>query len=504
MNQRIRHLTVVLLLLFGALFVSLTNWQVRQQNVLKADGRNNRTTLRDFDSPRGRILTSDNKIIADTLPVDFAAHPNDKFNWQRVYPNGELYAHLTGYYTFGFGSTQVEKRYDDVLAGRTAQQQLEATGSLFDDADTSGTVHLTVDSRLQEAARDALAGREGSAVVLDPRTGAVLAMYSNPSFDPNKVATHDGGAANEYLAQLNADERKPLLANAYQERYMPGSTFKIVTTTVGLETGALNDLSVFEDSRSWTPPDTKKPIRNYGKKVCGGDLAEVFRRSCNIPFAQTAVTIGPSLFVNGVNKFGFDEEMPFDLPGAAWSTFGGTAAEFDDSLALLAIHGFGQGEVQVVPMHLALIAAAVANNGAMPAPYAVADTRTAKGTVISATKPRTWKTPMAAGTAEKMRSLMRGVVENGTASCCLRLANGVQAAAKTGTAQLNPEGQKQRSHAWITAFAPAGIGETPRAVVAVMLKGVNDEISTGTGGRLAGPVAKTLLDTAMRVIPPAP
>ncbi|MFM8826230.1 MAG: penicillin-binding transpeptidase domain-containing protein, partial [Actinomycetota bacterium] len=484
-----------------ALFVSLTNWQVRQQNVLRADGRNNRTTLRDFDSERGRILTADNKVIAETVEVDRTAHPNDKFDWQRVYPFGDLYAHLTGHYTFGFGSTLAEKKFDDVLSGRTAQQQLEATGSLFDKTDTSGTVHLTVRSELQEAAKAALKDREGSAVVLDPRTGAVLAMYSNPSYDPNKVASHDGGAVLGYLNELGADERKPLLANAWQERYMPGSTFKIVTTTVGLETGALNDLSVFPDSRSWTPPDTKKPIRNYGKKVCGGDLAEVFRRSCNIPFAQTAVTVGPSLFVNGVNKFGFDEQLPFDLPGAAWSTFGGTAAEFDDSLALLAIHGFGQGEVQVVPLHLAMIAGAVANGGEMRAPFVVADTRTAKGTVISATQPRTWKTPMAPATAAALRRLMVGVVENGTASCCLRLANGVVAAAKTGTAQLNPEGQKQRSHAWITAFAPAGEGQVPRAVVAVMLKGVNDEISAGTGGRLAGPVAKTLLDTAMRVIP---
>ena len=266
MNQRIRHLTAVLLLLFGTLFVSLTNWQVRQQNVLRADGRNNRTTLRDFDSPRGRILTADNKVIADTVPVDRAAHPNDKFDWQRTYPFGDLYAHLTGHYTFGFGSTMTEKKFDDVLAGRTAQQQLEATGSLFEKVDTSGTVHLTVNSELQETAKAALKGREGSAVVLDPRTGAVLAMYSNPSYDPNKVASHDGGAVLGYLDELNAAPGKPLLANAWQERYMPGSTFKIVTTTVGLETGAMNDLSVFENSRSWTPPDTKKPTIWRGPK----------------------------------------------------------------------------------------------------------------------------------------------------------------------------------------------------------------------------------------------
>ena len=160
MNQRIRHLTVVLLMLFGVLFVSLTNWQVRQQNVLKADGRNNRTTLREFDSPRGRILTADNVIVADTVKVDTDLHPNDRFTWQREYPTGDLFANISGYYTFGFGTTQVEKLYDDVLAGRTPQQQLEATGDLFSKTDTSGTVHLTVRNDLQALAKKALAGRE--------------------------------------------------------------------------------------------------------------------------------------------------------------------------------------------------------------------------------------------------------------------------------------------------------------------------------------------------------
>jgi len=501
MNQRIRHLTVFLLALFGMLFVSLTNWQVRQQNVLKADGRNNRTTLREFDSPRGRILTADNVIIADTVQVDPGLHPNDRFAWQREYPTGDLFANISGYYTFGFGTTQIEKTYDDVLAGRTPQQQLEATGDLFSKTDTSGTVHLTVRNDLQALAKKALAGREGSVVMLDPRTGAVLAMYSNPTFDPNKVATHDAGSANDYLNGLNNDPRKPLLANAYQERYMPGSTFKIVTTTVGLETGALNALSTFPDSRAWTPPNTTKPIRNYGKKVCGGDLAEVFRRSCNIPFAQTAVTIGPSLFLNGVNKFGFDEQIPFDLPNAAVSTFGGTAADFDSSLALLAIHGFGQGQVQVVPLHMALIASAVANGGIMMTPHVVQSTNTSTGAVITQANPTPWRTAMATTTADTLRQLMIGVVQSGTASCCMQLANGVVAAAKTGTAQLNPDGQKQRSHAWITAFAPAGPGETPRVVVAVMLKGVNDTISAGTGGHLAGPIAKKMLDKALTVVP---
>jgi len=335
-------------------------------------------------------------------------------------------------------------------------------------------------------------------VVLDPRTGAVLAMYSNPTFDPNEVAQHNSAAASAVLTALQDDPRKPLLANAYQERYMPGSAFKVLTTSIGIEAGVLNMLSAFPNAGKWVPPNTDNPIQNYGKKICGGDLAEVFRRSCNIPFAQTAVTLGPQVMSDGLAKFGMEKTIPFDLPGATASTFGGTPESFTDSLALLAIHGFGQGSVQMVPLHMAAIAGAVANGGVMMTPHVVADTRTHDDVVLNRTQPTPWTTPMTPATASTLTQLMIGVVNDGTASCCLKLQNGEQAAAKTGTAQLNAEGKKQRSHAWIIAFAPAA---APRVAVAVMLKGVNDTISAGTGGKLAGPVAQALLNAALRVIP---
>ena len=499
MNQRIRHLTVALIVLFGLLFVQLTNWQVLQRDSLVSNPRNNRITLRDFDTPRGDIITADGSIIAQTLPVD-AANGSGKYKYQRNYPKGELFANITGYYTLGYGSTQLERTQTAVLSGKTPQQQLEATGGLFSKEDVSGSVRVTLRADLQAAAKKALGNREGSVVVLDPKTGGVLAMYSNPSYDPNLIASHNGNVVNEALDGLQKDTAKPLLANAYQERYMPGSTFKIVTTTIGLETGKIDMMSVFKDERSWVPPNTKKPIRNYGKKVCGGDLAEVFRRSCNIPFAQMAVDIGPDLMVNGANRFGFDERIPFDLPGAAASTFGGTAVDFVDSLALLAIHGFGQGQVQITPLHMAMIAGSVANGGVMMKPHVIDSTRTRNGTVMSTTAPEAWKTPMSPATAATMTQLMVGVAQSGTAACCLQLNGGVSVAAKTGTAQLNAEGEKQRSHAWITAFAPA---EAPRFVISVFIKGVNDAVSASTGGRLAGPVARDVLNAAL-ALPAAP
>lgn len=489
MNQRIRSLTVALIVLFGVLFVQLSMWQVVRRDDLVADSRNNIVDRQQFNSPRGRIVTSDGVVIAESVRKD-----SGEFQWQRTYPHGDLYSHITGYYTLSFGTTQLEHLQRRLLS-----------------ADTPGAVQVTLRDDLQRVAQRALAGRVGSVVAVDTRTGAVLAMYSNPSYDPNQVAQHDGAAALAYLETLQADPEKPLLGNAFQERYMPGSTFKILTTAIGLETGKITTTSEFPDERAWVPPNTNRPIRNYGGRVCGGDLAEVFRRSCNIPFAKAAVDIGPSELVAGVKRFALGQRIPIDLQGGASSTFGGEAADFENSLALLAIHGFGQGGVQMVPLHMAMIAASVANNGDMLEPRVTARTFfddaaviAANGTltydqsnVVGELSPTSWRRTMAPQTAATLTELMVGVTETGTAACCLQIP-GVKIAAKTGTAQLNPEGEVERSHAWITAFAPA---DAPRVALAVMLKGTTDEISAGTGGRLAGPVAKDLLQKALQVVP---
>ena len=496
-NIRIRHLAMAFIVLYAVLFLQVNRWQFLQRDSLVDDPRNNRVTVRQFNSPRGRIVTADGDVVARTVKIDPKKRPNARFQYQREYPEGDLFANITGYYTVAFGATQLERTENDVLTGKTGQQQVQGVDELFT-RDLTGTVELTLRTDLQKVAQQALKGRVGSAVVMDPRTGAVLAMYSNPTFDPNQVARHDTGEANDVLMELQADKEKPLLANAYQERYMPGSTFKVLTTAIGLETGALTNLSNYPVTNKWVPPNTDNPIQNYGKKTCGGDLAEVFSRSCNIPFAQTAVALGPDTMVNGVNAFGLEEAVPIDLPGAATSTFGGGVDYFKDSLALLAIHGFGQGGVQLTPLHMAMIASSVANGGVMMKPYVVQRRVASNNTVISDTQAQPWKTPMTAATARTLTSLMEGVVREGTAACCMQLKNGVKAAAKTGTAQLFDDPKKQRSHAWIMGFAPA---EQPRVAVAVMLKGVNEEISAGTGGKLAGPVAKRLLDSALSLVP---
>ncbi|MBI5088042.1 MAG: penicillin-binding protein 2 [Actinobacteria bacterium] len=485
MNSKIRRLSVALLVCYLALFVQLNILQVGREQELTEDPRNDRQTIRDFNRPRGDIVTADGVVVARSVP----SAPGDEFKFQREYPTADLFAGVTGYYTFNYGGTQRERTQSDVLAGTTSQQKIHAIPDLLGGSDPSGSVLLTMRADLQQVVKDALAGREGSVVVMEPSTGRVLAMYSFPTFDPNLVAVHDSAQAGDVLEFLNNYPGKPLLMNAYQERYMPGSSFKVLTTGIAFESGVTSLDRQFENATEWTPPQTDDPIQNYGGEACGGSMVEVFYRSCNIPFAQMAVEIGPDTMVAGTKAWGVGQELPIDLPNPVASSFG-EVSDFIDRTPLLAIGGFGQANDLMVPLHMAMVASTVANGGRMMAPYVVEATRFHDGSVIEQTDPKVWKTPISPSTAETLKALMVNVVNLGTGRM-MQLDNGIQAAAKTGTAQLNSSGEPQRSHAWIIGFAPA---EAPKYAVAVMLKGTNDEISASTGGRVAGPIAKQVLD----------
>ncbi len=488
-NRQIRQLAGGLMVCYVLLFVTLNYWQVGRQEELSAKLDNTRAIRREFDEPRGDVVSADGVVVAQSV----ANPPDSRFTYQRVYPTGDLFAHISGYYTFAFGSTQVERTQDDVLTGDTGEQQLRNLPGIITGADDSGSVHLTVRNDLQQAAKNALGEREGIIVVLDPRTGAVPAMWSYPSYDPNLIANPVFDEAQAVITFYDAAPGDPLLANAYQQRYMPGSTFKIMTTAIALMNGTVSTASVFPDETEFLPPQTDDPIENFEGTTCGGDLLEVFTRSCNIPFAKMALDLGVDRLPAGLNDWGLGEPVPIDLPRPAASTFGSTD-NLAQQLPLLAIRGFGQNDVQMVPIHMAMVAGAIANGGQMMAPYVVAETRANSGDVLERTAPEVWKTPVTPEVAATIGTFMQSVATDGTASCCIALEGGIPVAAKTGTAQLNNPGEPEQSHAWIVAYAPA---TAPQFVVAVLIQGTNAEISASTGGRLAGPVAKTVLDAAL-------
>jgi peptidoglycan glycosyltransferase len=482
-NRQVRLLALGLIVCFAVVFVQLNRIQVFNAKTLNDNPQNTRQVVRDFTRPRGDVITADGVVVAQSVPS------NDRYQWLRQYPTKELFGQVTGYFSFLYGTDGIERQYSDVLAGQTGKQKIVGLGHLFDDRANTGDVTLTLRDDVQKVAAQALGNRLGSVVALDPRTGAVLAAYSWPSYDPNQLASHNFAqttiARNLYLANSG----NPMLANFYRERYFPGSTFKVITASAGLDSGLVTPTSpVYPVSTSYTPPGTTRPIKNFNNEACGGVLSEILRVSCNTAFAQMGVTLGGPTMSTKANAFGFNSAPPIDLPRPATSVFP-TADQFVHDIPKLAQSSFGQNDVQATPLEMALVAAGIAHGGVIMAPYVVSETRTSDGTLLDRTNPKPWLTALTPQSASIMTSDMILVATSGTATRVQ--IPGVTVAAKTGTAQLGTT--PPTSNAWLIAFAPA---EAPRVAVAVLVNNQpgNDEV---TGGTIAAPIAKAVIQAVL-------
>ena len=496
-DRSMRHVAVVLMACFVLLFIQLNRVQVFDAEALRENANNTRTIQRDFGRSRGSIFTTDGEVVARSDEVD------GPFERLRVYPHDDLYAHTVGYLSFNIGAEGIERSYNDELVGRTPGLQLTGISDLLANTLPTGNLVLTLDHELQLAARDALGDRSGSIVAMDPSTGAVRAMWSWPSFDPNRLSSHDGVAVNASFSELiNADDN-PLRASAFRDVYFPGSTFKIVTAAAGLESGAATlSNPAFPITNGYTPPLTSRPISNFANTACGGDLEEMIRVSCNGGFAQLAAElIGPSSMIEQAQSFGFNLVPPFDVPGAVASSFPTDygnevrppsveipAGVFENT-PLLAQAAIGQNDVAATPLQMALVAAAVANDGQIMQPYIVEEVRNVRGDAVSTPNPRAWLSPLSSQNANDLRSAMINSALNGTGNRAV--VPGIEVGTKTGTAQLGTE--TPRSHAWTIAFAgPAGAD--PELVIAVLIEADPDN-PTQTGGQVAAPIVADLIAT---------
>ena len=489
MTRQIRLLGLGLMVCFAVLFVQLNRITVFQAAELNANPNNTREILRDFTRPRGTVTTADGVVIAQSVPS------NDRFELQRQFPEGPLFAGVNGYYSFTLGSSGVEKTYNDELAGRTLDLSLRDLGDLFVDKERTGDLNLTVRADLQRIAAQQLGEREGAVVAIDPRTGAILAMVSYPTYDPNQLANHDTQAAADVATLLDASPEKPRLSRAYQDRFFPGSTFKVVTATAALTSGTITaDQPVYPTSTSYTPPGTTRPLQNFGGEACGGALFEALRVSCNSAFAQMGVDTGPEAMIATAERFGFNRDVPLDLTRPARSNF---PTDFERNLPALAQSAIGQNEVAATPLQMAMIAGAVANDGEIMVPHVLGDVRDADGNIVDTYDDEVWTTAMDRGTAALMRDAMIGVAERGTAT---RLkVPGFVVGGKTGTAQLGTS--PPRSHAWIIGFAGPP-GERPSIAVAVLVEG-QEGASEQTGGRVAAPIAQAILQAYLTTPTPS-
>ncbi len=481
MNTQIRTLGIVLMVMFSALFVQLNNLQVFSANKLNNHPANTRTVVRDFSQPRGAIQTSDGVVIAESVEVD------DAFERQRRYPEGELFAHVTGYFSFTFGDEGVERTYNDALTGRDREITLDRLGDILLDKDKTADVTLTVSKSLQQIATDGLAGRKGSVVAIDPRNGAILALADYPSYDPNVLASHNQDDVRRAWADLNADEDRPLLPRTYRERYFPGSSFKVVTAAAALASGAATLTQPVYPTLTELPlPQSVEPLRNFGGSACGGPLPEILRISCNTAFAQLGLDMGAQTLADGANRFGFNKVPPIDLPFGAQSVFPDPSAFARDKPAL-AKSAIGQQDVAATPLEMALVAAGIANNGVIMTPHVMAEVRDSQADVLDRYEPKPWMEAVPPEVARAVRDMMVGVVASGSGANAQ--IPGVSVAGKTGTAQTG----LGTSHTWFIAFAPA---EAPRVAVAVMLEN-QPSANEFTGGALAAPIARDVMVAAL-------
>jgi penicillin-binding protein A len=517
-NRAITRFGLALLVLYTAVFAQLNNLQLFGAKRLNQNPINVREAAKDFERKRGSIITADGVVVAESTET-----PGGVTARVRTYSDPLIYAPVTGYFSRDYGASGIEREYNDELAAKTDEQKYGNLSDLFSPKDRTGDVTLTIDNDVQRAAAQALLFRKGSVVAIDPRDGSILALYSFPTYDPNTLSTPDRAAATTAKKQLDLDPAKPLLTRAYRDNFFPGSTFKVVTSAAGLQSGAVTRESpVFAAATNYVAPLTNTPLRNFGGETCGGTLFEILRDSCNSAYARMgAEYIGPDALIARASAFGFNDTPPIDLPdpiGSNFPTDYGKKLQTVDSFYAkqngqpppttvpdarppvyvyedtpkLAQVSIGQNDVRATPLQMALVAAAVANDGVIMKPHVMKQIRTRDGSTLRTYAPDPWRTAVSPDVAATLREAMVGVVEGGTAT---RMAiDGFVVGGKTGTAELGTT--PASSHAWIIGFAgPPGQPATVAVAVIVEAQPGADE---QTGGRVAAPIAKTVLEAALR------
>jgi peptidoglycan glycosyltransferase len=488
-NRPIRRVGYAVTVLILLLVAQLTYLQVVDANNLANNPKNVRKQLKDYNRARGKILTADGQVVAQSIPT------TGDFKYMRQYPQIGLFAHVAGYQSFVnlVGSSGVEEAYSDVLTGQDASLQLKNIGGVLSGKSQTNDVILSLTEAAQRTAEQQLAGRRGSVVALDVQTGAVLAMYSNPTFNPNGLSVQNTQIVQDTFNQINSGD-DAALQRAYRERYPPGSTFKVVTSKSAIELGqATPDSPSFDFTDGFQIPGVAKPLSNFGGEVCGGTLAESLRDSCNATFAKLGYDMGDA-FAPAMDQCGIDNTPPIDLDPAAVESVG---PRVGDPKPRFALAGIGQGDVFTSPLEMALIAEGIANGGVIKEPHVVKEIQNSDGKVVRTTETKDWLTCMQPTTAAALTSMMVDVVNNGTGTNASMADQGVQVAGKTGTAETGVDGENP--HTWFIAFAPAN---APRYAVAVIVEhGGTSAGDSQTGGVVAAPIAKAMLQNLLATNP---
>ena len=478
MNKQIRRVALIAMVMFALLLANGTYMMIFRQSSLAAQPQNRRVRDAEFAQNRGAILAAGKTEIAKTVPA------KDRFKYQRVYPEGKLYAPITGFYSYDRASSALESTYNAQLSGTDDALFVRRLIDMATNRTPEGaSVQTTIVPKIQKAATDALGNQKGAVVALDPKTGAVLALVTSPTYDPNDIASHDIEAAGKAYDRLASDSQHPLSNRAAREIYPPGSTFKLVTAAAALEDGKTPDSTVKSPDRLKLP-NTRVFLPNSGN--CGGTeitITQALKVSCNTAFANLGLEVGEDKLREQAQAFGFDQRHLDDL--------GGVASQFPDKLnkAQLALSSIGQYDVAASPLQMAMVSAAIANDGVLMDPYIVSNVRSHDLKSIETHEAQVLSKAMTPENAKELQQMMAAVVSEGTGHNAQ--IPGVEVAGKTGTAQSDP---KRKPFAWFTSFAPV---DDPKVAVAVIVEDADIPRNDIAGGRVAAPIAKAVMEAAL-------
>lgn len=482
MNKPIRRVAVVTMIMFALLLANGTYAAVFRTDELNEAPQNRRARDAEFAQDRGAIVAGDEDktVLASTEEV------KDRFKYLRTYPDGKLYAPITGYYSYDHARTGLENSYNTELAGTDDALFVRRLIDLITNRTPRGaSVETTILPEVQKAAAKALGKQKGAAVALDPKTGAVLGLVTSPSYDPNAIARHDISEAGEAYKKAADNKDKPLSNRAAREIYPPGSTFKLVTAAAALESGLKPDSKVASPEKLRLP-NTSTDLGNDTN--CGGEestIAKALEVSCNTAFANLGLQIGQDKLRAQAQKFGFNQRHLSDL--------GAAASQFPDDLdgAQLALSSIGQFDVAASPLQMAMVVAAIANDGVLMDPYLVNTVRGPDLQPIGTHQPTELEAAMSPENARLLKEMMVGVVTDGTGSNAA--IKGLTVGGKTGTAQSDPN---RKPYAWFTSFAENEDGD--QVAVAVFIEDADIERNDISGGRLAAPIARAVMKAALQ------
>jgi peptidoglycan glycosyltransferase len=501
MGRRIRWLGVIMVACLGLVIAQLVNIQLVKAKSLETSPYNPRVEVLQYNNPRGEILASDGTVLAQSVPTPAGTNRTDyPYDYVREYPQKGLYGGITGYASALTGAkTDIENYYDSYL-GKHQQAPQTLSQILFREKlpTTTDNVTLTVDPKLQQAAWDALTStpgnNDGAVVVIQPKTGNILAMVSNPTYDPNGLVSTSLAANNlAYYAYTQKDHEGfyPLRPLADSETFFPGSTMKVVTSTAAYNLKPSLAGFNFPVAKCVTFSDSNVPLCDQSGP-CGGTMPnDMFPLSCDPGYAELGVQEGVATLRQQAELFGINSVPPIDLPAVGQQPTAGVVASTltalpDNAQAYQGFAAIGQREIADTALQNAMIAAGIANGGEIMTPHLMSSIRDSTGALVTSYQDKPMPRSASPAAAQAVSALMESVPISGTASG-VGFPSYLCAAVKTGTAQTG----LSVNHDWMIGFAPAN---NPQIAVAVVVPFQN---ISSDGASVAGPIVNKVMQAAL-------